>query len=184
LVTGFGVQVRKDADPAGVRREIEVKVSGPLGLAVTSNRELKEQMLSAIDEGFSLLGAIEAAALLAGILGVINTLLVGMMERKSEIGMLRALGMKKREVIRMVMLETALQGLIASVLASAFGIGIAREWITGSLTRNFGWLVRFQVGWGPLAAAAAAGLLASALGAWWPARGAAGLEIVEALSHE
>ncbi|MCP4457843.1 MAG: ABC transporter permease [Cytophagales bacterium] len=59
--------------------------------------------------------------MLALLFGIVNTMLMAVLERTKEIGMLRSVGMKKRSVFSMIMIETSLMGLLAGPIGLTFG---------------------------------------------------------------
>jgi putative ABC transport system permease protein len=73
------------------------------------------RMINAMSWGTSLL------AVLVGVLGVTNTMLMAVFERKQEISVLLALGWKRRRIIRMILWESALLGFFGGIVGVAFG---------------------------------------------------------------
>src|ERR1019366_5795119 len=100
-----------------VRQEIDRRFGRAKNLSVTSNTEIKQEMINTVDQSFSYTKAIEAAALLVALLGLLNTLLISVMERMRELGMLRAVGMPRGQLRRMILLEALVQGAFGAISA-------------------------------------------------------------------
>ncbi|MES2947503.1 MAG: FtsX-like permease family protein [Pseudomonadota bacterium] len=122
---------------------------------------------------------------------VANTINMAVGERTGEIGTLRALGMKRRPVRSMFLIEGALLGALGASLGALLGIVLSEYVINRS---GMGWTppgrstpvpVGVDVLGDPVFMAVAVALFAvlACLSSWWPARRAARLEIVEALRH-
>ncbi len=133
-----------------------------------------------IDTLLNLLYALLALAIIVSLFGMVNTLVLSIFERTREIGMLRAVGMTRRQTRRMIRQESVITGLIGAALGIPLGVGLAAM-VTGALSSTG---VVFAV---PIAtlivfliAARLAGWLASVL----PARRAARLNVLEALQYE
>jgi putative ABC transport system permease protein len=120
-------------------------------------------------------------AVLIGILGIANTMAMSVFERTREIGVLRALGWKKKQVLVLIQMEAVFLGLGGGVLGIAFGWGALHLLALLPQTANI-----VSTSFSPLLLAEAlgiavmAGLIAGAVPAW---RGA-GLSPVEALRHD
>jgi putative ABC transport system permease protein len=121
-----------------------------------------------------------ALALVISVLGIVNTLALGVAERTRELGMLRAVGMRRRQVRRMVRHEGALTALVGAALGIAVGLALAGA-ISAALASQG---VRFAVPVGSIAVYAVVAALAGVLAAALPARRAARLPILGALAHE
>jgi len=120
-------------------------------------------------------------ALLMGILGIANTMAMSVFERTREIGILRALGWKRRRILLLIELEASALGLVGGIFGIALGWGTLR--ILSSLPQT---ATIVSSGFSPLllpeslGVAVLAGLAAGALPAWRGAR----LSPVEALRHD
>ncbi|MGZ4202422.1 MAG: ABC transporter permease, partial [Thermoleophilaceae bacterium] len=144
--------------------------------------DVKSQIKREINQQFNLFNAIIAIAVIVSLLGVVNTLAMSVMERTREIGVLRALG-ASRWLVRSTMLDESLLITISGALAGiAFGVVIAYVWVASLDSMLPGISFHFPVGATVIVAMAATvlGVLASVL----PARRAARLKPVEALSYE
>lgn len=127
----------------------------------------------------NLLYALLAVSIVIGTLGVIGTLLLSVVERTREIGLLRAIGMSRRQVRRMIRWEAVIIAVFGGVLGTVIGIvfGISVVLAIGDELRLS--LPVGQLGWW-LLVAAALGVLA----ATYPARRAARQDILEAIAYE
>ena len=123
------------------------------------------------------MGAIAAVSLLVGGIGIMNIMLANVLERQREIGLLRALGARRRDVVAQFMRETAVVCIAGAGLGLLFGAALA--YLIAALA---GW----QVAWSPLPVLAAASVCAAvglAFGVY-PARRAAALDPIAALRTE
>jgi putative ABC transport system permease protein len=118
-----------------------------------------------------------------GALGVINTLTMNVIERRREIGGLRSLGMTRGQVLRMVLAESLTMGVIGGAYGLAFGYLISQVLILGmNLMSGYELVYRFTAL--PFMVGILIAFLVSQLAALYPARGAAAVNIVEAIKHE
>jgi putative ABC transport system permease protein len=137
-----------------------------------------EKLINAIFAGMYFLLAFLA---LPSLIAMLNTLAINVLERKREIGMIRAVGATRKQVHRMVVAEA----LLLACVGTAFGI-LSGMYLGYVIVRALGSLFPMQYSF-PLAgvlAGIAIGLLFGALAAVIPARQAARLQVVEALRYE
>jgi putative ABC transport system permease protein len=121
-----------------------------------------------------------------GLIGMINTLAINVIERTREIGTLRAVGMGRAQVRRMILGES----LLLAALGTALGI-LAGVWLgyvlvmsVGAIGYGGGGMLSYEFPWAGALASVAVGLLVGVLAALIPARQAAQLPIVAALRYE
>lgn len=184
LVSGFAVKLKHGRDPVAVRQELDAALSREHSLTILLNSDIRGQVATVIDNSFAYTRSIELAALLVALFGLMNTLIITVMERTREIGLSRSVGMTRTQVSRMILLEAASQGGVGALVAIAIGTLLGSLWVTQSLAASLGWVVHFYVPWRALASTLALGMLVTLLAAWYPARRAAAIEIVDALDHE
>jgi putative ABC transport system permease protein len=105
---------------------------------------------------------------------------MGVVERVREIGVLRAIGMTRRQASRMVVVEATILGLVGAVLGAVVGLvaGAVLLLLSGGLEPSAG------LPWGSIAIAAVLGLAGPAIAAWYPSRLASNVSIVRALKFE
>lgn len=129
---------------------------------------------------FGVFDALAIVAVIVAALGIVNTLTMGVVERVREIGVLRAIGMSRRQAMRMVVVEAALLGVVGVVLGSLAGLGAGAALLQlGGGLANPGGLP-----WLPIAAAAILGLILPAVAAIYPARAAARISIIRSLRDD
>ncbi len=120
-------------------------------------------------------------ALLIGILGIANTMVMSVFERTREIGILRAMGWKRWQVLVLIQLEAAILGLVGGILG--VGLGLCALHVLAAMPQTAS-IVSASIRWPLLAEAMGiallAGLIAGALPAW---RGGQ-LSPVDALRHD
>ncbi|OIK23592.1 ABC transporter permease [Streptomyces malaysiense] len=121
-------------------------------------------------------------AVIVAVLGVINTLAMSVFERSQEIGMLRAIGLDRRSVKRMVRLESLVISLFGGVLG--IGLGVFFGWAAGELLGTTMPTYELVLPWGRLALFLLLAGVVGILAAMWPARRAARLNMLTAIKAE
>jgi putative ABC transport system permease protein len=147
---------------------------------VKTSDEFKNSQISGLKRALNILYALLGLSVVVSMFGVINTLVLSVFERTREIGMLRAVGMTRRQVRRMVRHESIVTALIGATLG--IGIGIFLAGITTLALSDYG--VVFALPYKSLAAFVAVAILAGMLAAILPARRASKLNVLEALQYE
>ena len=92
---------------------------GIMVISFESAQELVGQVLGTIE---AVLGGIAAISLIVAGVGIINTMTVSVMERTREIGVLKAIGAKSRDVLFLFLSETVFTGIVGGFMGSAFGM--------------------------------------------------------------
>jgi putative ABC transport system permease protein len=184
LISGLAVKLKRGHDPVQVRRELDRELSKQHQLTILLNSDIRDQVGAVIDNSFAYTRSIEIAALLVALLGLMNTLIITVMERTREIGLSRSVGMTRGHVSRMILIEAFSQGSLGSLVAIGIGVMLGGVWVTRSLGASLGWVVHFYVPWSALFSTFALGVAVTLLAAWYPARRAAAIEIVDALDYE
>ncbi len=121
-----------------------------------------------------------ALSVIISLFGMVNTLVLSVFERTRELGMLRAVGMTRRQARRMIRHESIITALIGAALGLPLGIFLAAL-VTNALSQ---FDVRFQVPVGQLVFLAVLSVIVGLFAAIAPARRAARLNPLEALHYE
>ena len=147
---------------------------------VETQDEFRDGQLSELKRNLNILYLLLGLSVVVSLFGVINTLVLSVFERTREIGMLRAVGMTRRQVRRMIRHESIVTALIGAALG--LGIGIFLAGLTSLALSGYG--VVFAMPYRSLAAFVAIAILAGMLAAILPARRASKLNVLEALQYE
>jgi putative ABC transport system permease protein len=182
-VNAFQVGVEPSHDPQEVMATIEDLYGTRRDVTAFSNRAMKEMVTGMTATVSSLFTVLSSIAVVVASLGVVNTLLMNVMERTREIGMLRAVGMTRWQVIKMILAESAVMGLLGGALGIVVGMALARVFIVGANSTQ-GYNLAYQMPLKALLFAVAVSLGVSQIAALWPSRRAARLHIIEALQYE
>lgn len=187
-VTVFSIYLAAGADAEHVRQSIMTHVAGLDGVTVPPlvirNHELRQEILEIFDRSFLLTYVLEAIAVLVAILGIVNTMVTAVLERRREFATLRALGASTRQVERLVLWEAAYLGLIGAVLGVVGGLLLALVLIHVINKQSFGWTIQMTFPGGVILQAVGIALTAALVAGYWPARWAARQPVVEGLREE
>jgi putative ABC transport system permease protein len=139
-----------------------------------------DKRVSGIDTLLNLLYVLLALSVIVSLFGMVNTLVLSVFERTREIGMLRAVGMTRRQVRRMVRQESVITALIGAGLGLPLGVFLAAVFTQVLSDQGIG----FSLPVGSLVAFTVVAILAGILAAVLPARRAARLDVLRALHYE
>lgn len=183
-VTGVAVLAAHGADIEELRRRIQSLARARYALSITTNRELRRQILVVFDRTFAVARGLEAIAVSVAILGIVNALTASAVERRRAFGLLAAVGAGKGQVRRAVLLEAALTGATATAAGVAAAAAFAYLLLAVINPQSFGWTVALTVPAGRLTAAALGIFAASVLAGVSPGYLASGVKPASALQEE
>ncbi|MFF4351454.1 ABC transporter permease [Streptomyces sp. NPDC001530] len=146
----------------------------------------KQDLSNSIAQMFTLmlnmLYGLLAMAVIVAVLGVINTLAMSVFERSQEIGMLRAIGLDRKGIKRMVRLESLVISLFGGVLG--IGLGVFFGWAAGELLGSKMATYELVLPWARMGIFLLLAATVGVLAALWPARRAARLNMLTAIKSE
>jgi putative ABC transport system permease protein len=145
---------------------------------VQTQTEFVDNQLSGVNQLLGLLFVLLALSIIVSVFGIVNTLVLTVFERTRELGMLRAVGMTRRQVRRMIRYESIVTALIGGALGIVLGLALA-----GLVTSRISFLT-YSVPIDQLIAFVIATIVIGILAAILPARRAARLNLLEALQYE
>ena len=169
------------ADAGKVRTELDGALKSYPNVDVLDQSEFVAQTQSQVNQIVTIINILLGLSVLIALLGVINTLALSVIERTRELGLLRAVGMARSQVKRMIRTESVLictfGGLLGLVVGSVFGVALQRALVDQGVS-ELGFPVPTLLVY--LVCSALAGVVAAAL----PARRAARLNVLQAIAAE
>ena len=148
---------------------------------IESWQEANAQLVSALNAQSISTGVIRGVVMIVVVLGIASVLVVSVVQKRREIGILRAMGATQGQILRVFLLQGAIVGAIGSLLGVA--LAVALIFVFTSLVRGTDGLPLFAITLAPLLALQVAGIatLCGVLAAVAPARRAAKLDPAEAI---
>ena len=140
-INSFVIYLNDKSKLNQVRKEV-LNTLNEHRLVIRSNTELKKQVLEVFDKTFAITYSLEIIAILVAVLGLFNTLVSLILERKREIGILRFIGAFTRQIKRMVLIEAGILGLIGSVMGLVAGVVVSYILIFVINKQSFGWTIQ------------------------------------------
>ena len=145
---------------------------------VATRSEFIDNQISGLSSVLNILYVLLALSVLVSLFGIVNTLVLTVFERTREIGMLRAIGMSRRQVRRMIRHESVITSMIGGALGIVLGV------VLGGLLVARVDFIDFTLPVVQLIVFAIAAVFVGIVAAIFPARRASRLNILEALQYE
>jgi putative ABC transport system permease protein len=166
-------------DAHSARPALQAAVADYPIVTLKDQGEFTDELQGSVDQVLLLINAMLALSVLIAVLGIVNTLALAVIERTREIGLLRAVGMARGQMRRMIRLESVVISLYGATLGLVLGVvlGIA-------LSRSLSGLgiTVVSVPLGRLALFLALAGVIGVFAAVWPARRAARLQVLDAIA--
>ena len=182
--TRLSLTLAPGLSPEEGRDQVLEAARGRFALRVRTNAALRAEVLRVFDRTFAVTYALEAVAIAVAVLGVFNTLVALVLERRREIGLLRVLGASAARVREAVRFEAAAIGALGCSLGLAAGGAMSLVLVHVINYQSFGWTIGMRWPWGFLAASLGLVFLTTLLAASRPARLAAATDAAAALKEE
>lgn len=174
------VNLGEDVDQAAGRAAVETVLEPYPNVELSDQAEFIENQKAQIDILLTVINALLLLAILIALLGIANTLALSIFERKRELGLLRAVGMTRRQVRRMIRWEAVITALYGAFLGLALGIVLGWAVVSALEDEGLTFGFPFQLLTTYVIAAAIGGVLASI----WPSFRGAKTNVLEAISYE
>ena len=176
----IAVLLKTDGSP-GVERSITHALASYPNLKIQTRAQFEQSQQAQVNQLLGLVYALLALAVLIALIGIVNTLMLSVFERTHEIGLLRAVGMKRRQIRAMIRSESVILAVFGAVIGIIVGTGLGialasslkNQGITDTVV-PFSSLIIFLI------LAAVLGLIAAS----WPARRAAKLDVLAAIAAD
>ena len=129
-LTGIGIKVRKDADMA----KFEARMYNLPDVQVVSLTQVKNTIMTLVSTARVMVLSIALIAILIAMMGVVNTILMSVMERRQEIGILKSMGAMASDIFKLVWIETFILCLTGGLVGTGMALVTAK--VTDILVRK------------------------------------------------
>jgi putative ABC transport system permease protein len=173
------VKLDDGVNTADVRQRLEDGLSGNPAVKLQNRSEYTDSVRAQVNQLLGLIYGMLALAVVIAVLGIVNTLALSVTERTREIGLLRAIGMSRRQLRRMIRLESVVMAIFGAVLGLIVGLGFG---ISLQRTLADDGISELRVPGVQLVVFLVVAALVGVLAAVWPARRAAKLDVLRAIA--
>jgi putative ABC transport system permease protein len=169
---------------ADLRQRISAQLGARYRLRVLSAGELLDYFVSQVRRAFSVIPLFAGTVYLVILIGLASSLVTSVLDRRRELAIVRAIGLRARLARRVVVLESLVVGCIGLALAAVGGLLLATLWVRRTFQLLLGWALDVQVPGPQLLLLGLAALVVCYVASLVPARRAETLEVSEALRYE
>ena len=167
------VDLNPGVDQVAMKQQIEQLTAGSFHAFVYTNAEFKRWISSLVDQFFMLNYMQLVVAVLVAILGIVNTLMISVSERRREIGIVRAIGGLRSQIRKLVLLEAVAVAIVGVIVGSVAGV-LNTVFMSHTVSIVFaGYSVPFYFPWEFVLLSVPVVTAVSLAAGWWPARNAA-----------
>ena len=178
------VKLKKGVDREKWRSAMEKELRTGHWLFVYDVAMLKKLADEVMDNTLRLMNVQVALAIVIGFFGIVNTLLISVLSRTREIGLLRAVGMTTNQVGTMILIEALFMAVVGAVLGIGLGLAGAKWPLAFHIAQVSGYWLPLYAPWTSIWIAVAASILIGAVASILPSRRAAQLNVLEAITYE
>jgi putative ABC transport system permease protein len=174
-------KARPGVPPEAARAAVERVTEEFPNVELRDQAEFKEQQEDQVDQILGLITALLMLSIFIALFGIVNTLALSIFERTRELGLLRAVGMSRRQVRSMIRGESVIIAVMGAILGLAVGVLFGYAIVEALADEGIGAVV---VPGGQLLTYVILAGIAGVIAAVFPARRAARLDVLAAISHE
>jgi putative ABC transport system permease protein len=167
-----------------IMQQLKQQLADRYSLIFLSSTGVRKSILTGFERSFTLTTTLRLLAAIVGFIGIFSTLMLLQFDRTRELGILRANGMTIRQLWRKTLLETALMGLTAGLMALPVGLALAYLLVQLVNTRFVGWVVDLHLNGTTFLLSLVIPLIAALLAGLYPAFRLSRLEIIAAIREE
>lgn len=178
------VDLNSGVDQVAMKAQIEKLTAGSFHAFVYTNSEFKRWISSLVDQFFTLNYMQLVVAVAIAILGIVNTLLISVSERRREIGIVRAIGGLRAQIRKLVLLEAVAVAVVGVFVGSIAGVLNTLFMSHAVSVVLVGYTVPFYFPWEFVLLSVPVVTAISLAAGWWPARKAARMQVIEAIGYE
>ncbi len=178
------INLKPGIDHAAFKQQVQAAISNDRNSYIYTHDEYKQWVTRLIDQFFSLMYLQMLVAIFVAALGLMNTMVISVDERKRELGIFRAIGGSRRQMVKMVLLEALAISLIGLGAGSIAGVLNAYFLVNTAARAVAGFTLKFYFPLSLVFMAIPIVIVIAIFSAWLPALRAARLNPVEAIGYE
>ncbi|TQS40460.1 ABC transporter permease [Cryptosporangium phraense] len=175
------IKVDDGADVTTVENEISKLLVDSPEVTVQNQSAFVDQITSQFDTILIFVQILLALAILIAILGIVNTLALSVIERTRELGLLRAIGLRRSQTTRMITVESVVISVFGALLGIVVGVGLGAAVVQALKDQGLG---QFALPWGQMGTYLVLSVFVGVIAALLPALRAARLNVLAAISYE
>ena len=175
------VKLKPGADPVATKKQVESILADSPEVTVQTRDEFVGTTAQLFDNVLIIVQVLLGVAMLIAVLGIVNTLVLSVLERTRELGLLRAIGLRRGQTMRMVTTESVVISLFGALLGIAVGAGLGSAVVWALKDKGITVLV---LPWSQIVAYVVAGAVVGVIAAVLPSIRAARLNVLQAIAYE
>lgn len=183
-VDTFELHLAPGASVEQVRTTINKRYGQQRDLFVLTNKEFRGEFDRAANRIFDMLWMLQLVTLVVSGLSIVNAVLANVLDRVRELGVLRAIGMLRTRLRRMVVIEATLLGAFGALAGIGVGLGLGYVLNEHVMSVQTGWRLPYHAPYRAMLEVILVALPISALAGVYPAKAAADLVVSDALEYE
>ncbi|RKN41538.1 ABC transporter permease [Micromonospora endolithica] len=179
-IQGF-LQLAPGTRVADVQPQVEALLADSPTVSVADREAFIEQQTGQLDGLLTMIQILLALAIVIAVLGVVNTLALSVLERTRELGLLRAIGLRRSQTMRMITVEAVVISVFGALLGLAVGTGLGAAVVEALRDEGITDLV---LPWGQMGIMLGLAALVGVVAAVLPAIRAARINVLGAIAHD
>jgi putative ABC transport system permease protein len=176
----IAVLLQTDGSP-GVQQAVDHTLAGYPNVKVQSRAQFEASQAAQVNQLLGIVYALLALAVIIALIGIVNTLMLSVFERTHEIGLLRAVGMKRRQIRAMIRSESVILAVFGAVIGIVVGTALGIALVSSLHSQG---ITVTTIPWASLVVFLVLAGLLGLLAASWPARRAARLDVLAAIAAQ
>ncbi|GGM51245.1 ABC transporter permease [Dactylosporangium sucinum] len=177
---GF-IRAAAGASVADIQREVDRLLADNPEVSVANRAEFVAAQSAQFDQLLTMIQVLLALAILIAVLGIINTLALSVLERTRELGLLRAIGMRRAQTMRMVTVEAVVISVFGALLGLGVGTGLGAAVVRALRDEGFS---KLAFPWSQMATYLLLAALVGVIAAVLPSIRAARVNVLQAIAHD
>jgi putative ABC transport system permease protein len=176
-----GAVLLKTDGSAAVEQSVQHALASYPNVQVQSKAQFEASQSAQVNQLLGLVYALLALAVIIALIGIVNTLMLSVFERTHEIGLLRAVGMRRRQIRAMIRSESMILAVFGAVIGIIVGTGLGIALVSSLHSQG---ITSTVIPWPSLVIFLLLAALLGLLAASWPARRAARLDVLAAIAAQ